>query len=157
SWSFDGPNLNLGQVTQGDIRGFGWGIEVAGGRVYGETGFVNDAETLERVGRFPLLNANIEPIPEIGVTYFLGGGQLGALDNETFELIEIAGLGTQGRGIIEVFVAGPDALGYVTGDGKLGLITGVPVPGAGSLVAFVAFSAFCGWRRQRVQPPVRFA
>ncbi|MEL7483840.1 MAG: hypothetical protein AAFN41_05740, partial [Planctomycetota bacterium] len=83
SWDFDGSNLQQDGRVGSIVSGFGIEIEVAGGMVFSETGVVADASTLGGLGTFTGAGGAVEPIAELGITYFLSGGELRVYDNST--------------------------------------------------------------------------
>ena len=126
-FSFDGEDLVF-EVGRGNLISGGARIEAKDGLIYSTNGVVIDPETLTRLGAFTGGFGAVEPVPELGITYFMSGDVLKVFDNATFLLMDTIDLNIPSFSAWELFVAGENRLGYYSINGTLGIIEGIPVP-----------------------------
>lgn len=112
------------------------------GLVFATDGTLVDPATLGALGTFDLeglFGRAVEPIPELGLTYFLGrtgsfSGPLTLLvfDTETFLLLDAVAFAAEVEGVVALERT-RKGLAFRTAAGDVGLVSGIPVPEPSSL------------------------
>ena len=125
--SFNGIDLVLEQFVGGLFGGSSVQIEAAAGLIYGNNGAVLDPSTLTILGTFEGADGALEPVPSLGITYFLNGNLLKVFDNSTYQELDRIELADVDSYAQELFIAGENKLGYYTSSGVLGIVEGIPV------------------------------
>ncbi len=124
-YTFDGEQLQSVAYRSSFMFGAGT-LEAKGGLIYSSTGQVVEASTLAMLGTFTSAEGVVEPVPELGITYYLSGRTLQVFDNESFLEMDSKLLNGSVGGVSRLFVVGEGQLGY-TGNGYVGIISGIPV------------------------------
>lgn len=150
-WRFDGEQLTFEQSRGSAVSQFGNDIEAAGGRVTFTSGIVYDVATLQSLGTFSGAGGDVEPMPDLGFTYFYNNGTLRAFDDDTFLLADSVTL--SGPSSLELLTAGYNRLAVLSGN-SIAIIDNVPVvvPEPTGL-ALVALTGVGLLRRRRIGRP----
>ena len=159
-WRFDSNDLSVVREDSIDrlISGFSTRIEATGGLIYASNGMVVDPYTLTALGTFNtgIYNGAVESIADSGVTAFMGGessyggeATLKIFDNDTFLEMDSIYLGfalSNFETILELEFIGSNELAFLTSEGRVGLISAVPLPPAIFLFASALFALRYGKR-----------
>ncbi len=125
---FNGVDLIEEQSASGLFSGWSTRIEAAAGLIYSTTGAVLEPSTLTLLGTFAGANGAVEPVPSLGITYFMDSSTLKVFDNKSFEELDRIELTEPSNSPRELFAAGTNRLGYFRSNGVIGIIEGIPVP-----------------------------
>ena len=144
-YEFDGQNLVLVAEVNTNLGGGENEIESVNGLIVTSNhGDVVDAATFQTLGSFEFPNFGaIEPIALDNTTYQFSRHTLRLYSNETFELLDSIELNDLPFGVDSLIVAGQDRLALLSDDGRLAVISNIPVsvipePSSGLLISIAA-------------------
>ncbi len=129
-------SITLEDSASGLVSGFSTRFELDAGTIFASNGLVADPLTLTALGTFAvgLRDMAVENVDELGLTYFLGTDgsfsgptTLRVFDSERFLLLDSLEIGGS-FGFIRELVEVPGGLAFLSSDGRVGVLSSVPVP-----------------------------